>query len=1455
MSPPFCPSSGRGWCRNMQSDSSPELHPPPARESGFNPKPASRRTFLLLLLLPVLLAAFVGTMVTLWSLNSLRWENRHRHAETRADLQIVLEAAHLGEEMAKMHQLSARSLKGAAAGELDEEAVYRIHSEIVDSLAKLGERTAALAKAPHVVEAGGEDARIMVEDFANYRNFMVMATDIAAIDPAIAADYIDKAQDNFVDFVRRRHAIIARISEATIKHDEDGFAAYEEVFRLVMTVSGVGVLVMLLLALGSGRFMSQRLTEVADALRLMARQTGMPPALPGMEKMQQAGFSELREMAAAVLAFRKAIQERHLAEVELRKLFLAVEQNPSSIVIIDLDGRIEYVNAAFAKATGYRAEDAIGQTPRILYSGRTPTEIYDEMWAALTAGRIWRGELINQGLDGREFIDQALVSPVRQADGRISHYLILSEDITERKEMEGELEQYRHHLEELVEEKTARLRASEERLKQAQEIAHLGNWECDIATSTMTWSDEIYRIFGWEPQSFAADYDRFLEVVHPEDREMVQEALDNAMRTPKAKYAVEHRLLRADGSERIVQERGLVVRDVSGKPVRMMGIILDITEQEKNREDLELYRLMIEKTADPVFLIDIEDGFRMAYVNEAAVRHYGATREEILTWRIPDWDPNFAVEDLDAHLAQMRAHPGMVIETLHRVKGGELVPVEVSLNLTTYKGKLCHFGYFKNIAARKEIEQKLHEAKEQAEAAARLKSEFLANMSHEIRTPMNAVINMTRLVLQTDLQDRQRAYMEKVLRSGRQLLHIINDILDFSKIEAGKMTIEPTPFVLTELLADVAGVISPGLADRRIEFLIDLSPDVPCELIGDSMRLRQVLNNLAGNAVKFTEQGEVVLAVNMTDRADGRVRLGFAVRDTGLGMTPEQQALLFTPFQQADASISRRFGGTGLGLAITRKLVRLMGGDLSVRSEAGKGSVFAFALDFQLASAGMTAEGYAAGLDIKVKRALVVEDNPVAREIFRSMLTAFGVEVQTAANGREALAALESGAAANLTFDMMFTDWQMPEMNGLELALLLRDRPHLRPVPRLVLVTAHGSEDLRKEAAAAGFEYVMDKPVNPSELVDFLVGEGAAQPHPIAQGQRPELSGELKKRSGAKVLLVEDNEINQEIAMEILGDIGLKVRVAGNGLEALAILAEESFDLVLMDLQMPEMDGYEATRRIREDARWGFLPIVAMTAHAMSGDRDRCLEAGMNDHLAKPIEVEDLYEALLRWLPLQAAEAQAASRRVVTDALVPDALPGIDVATGLRRMGGKQDLYLRLLGRFVAANREAAAEISALVDAQEWEQAQAAVHAVKGVAGNLGAHSLFRAAGELERLLQEKAPAGEALTRFRGLLTAVLDGLRDLPVQPGGAAENGGGGGSRQVDRQAASDALHRLEPLLESDLGAAHECLAELQALLLDTPLWPEAKRLAAAMAVYDTDAAITVVKGMVAALDAEPR
>ncbi|HIJ90452.1 MAG: PAS domain S-box protein [Desulfobulbaceae bacterium] len=1283
----------------------------PGRNSPA-PPPRTRRVFLLLFLLPVVLAAMLGGLVTLWSLNSLRQENRARYAHEREDLQILTDSAQLGERMAAMHQMAARSLQGAASGELDEAAIYRLHSELVEVLATLEQRTRKLSSLPHVVEMGGDDARLMVEDFDNYRNFMVMATDIAAIDPPMAAGYLAKAQEYFVDFVKQRHAITAKISQAALKHSDEGVAAFTDVFAFVLMISGAGFVLMLTLALASGRFLSLRLSAIADALHQLAGQSGMPQALPEMEAMRRTGFSEFKEMATAVLAFRTAVEERHLAGAELQKLSQAVEQSPSSIVITDLDGRIEYVNQAFVAATGYHAEEAIGKTTQILSSGKTPAETFDAMWGTITAGRTWRGEVINRTREGREVINQMLISPVRQADGQVSHYLSISEDITEQKTLADELEQYRSHLEELVHARTAELQASEERLKQAQEIAQLGHWERDVAGNGLRWSDGIYRIFGWDPLHISPDYLRFLKAIHPEDREMVEEAVDHALRTPGEEYGVEYRLVRDDGTERLVQERGRVMRNEEGKPLTMVGVALDITEREKAREDLELYRLMIEKSADPMYLLDVEDGFRMAYVNEAAVRHYGVEREEILSWRIPDWDPNFTVGDLDTHLAAMRAHPGMVIETVHRVKAGKLVPVEVSLNLISYKGKQCSFGYIKNISERKEVERQLLEAKEKAEAADRAKSRFLANMSHEIRTPMNAVINLSRLVLETELNPKQRGYMVKVVRAGENLLGIINDILDFSKIEAGKLSVEHHPFSLRRVVTDLADVVGDLTKEKGLALRFSIGEDIPNGLLGDRVRLNQVLLNLISNAVKFTPQGEVSLLVRPIGEVSERVRLEFLVSDTGIGITPEQQERLFLPFEQADSSTTRKFGGTGLGLAITRQLVELMGGELTVESSHGVGSTFRFSLPFEVVS----------------------------------------------------LAEAEEG--------------------------------------------------------------------KPGQIAD------------------------LTSIAGARVLLVEDNEINQEITVELLRGVGITATVANNGLEALAALEREHFALVLMDLQMPEMDGYEASRLIRQREEWRDLPIVAMTAHAMSEERTRCLEMGMNDHLVKPIEVAELHAALLRWIQpggeyTEATPLLAPAGQVTVD--LPQALPGIDMTNGLRRVENNRALYQKLLLRFAASNSETMAGIRAALEAGQRDEARIIAHGIKGVAGNLGAEPLFEAARGLEdQLAAGDEDVSELLARFAEQLDLVLGGLQPL-LAAQARAQALDGAGTEAVDAVHVGALLQRLESLLVSDLGEAHNCFAELKALLAGTRLENEGDKLGRALAEYDSDEARGVIMGMVQVLEDE--
>ena len=1025
----------------------------------------------------------------------------------------------------------------------------------------------------------------------------------------------------------------------------------------------------------------------------------------------------------------------------------------------------------------------------------------------------------------------------------------------------GELRQIQTELEARVYERTRslteartrlekayeQLKESNEREKQAQEIAHLGYWDWDIASDALVWSDEIYRIFGWEPQAFSPTYERFLDAMLATDREKVQEAVGRVLAEPATEYNIEHQIFRPDGSRRVVQEIGRVIRGGEGQPIRMVGAVLDITDRVKAQEDLELYRLMIEKSADPVFLIDIEDGFRMAYVNEAAVRHYGAPREEILTWRIPDWDPLFTVDDLDAHLERMRANPGQVIETIHRVDGGRRqVPVEVSLNLTMYKGKLYHFGYFKDISDRKEVERHLREAKEKAEAADRSKSQFLANMSHEIRTPMNAVINLTRLVLQGELTPRQRGHLVKVLRAGGNLLGVINDILDFSKIEAGKLVMESITFDLDELLDDVAGVVAPLVLDKKIEFLIDFPPDLPRRLRGDAMRLGQVLTNLVGNGVKFTDRGEVVLAVAVTKRTAAEVELTFSVRDSGIGMSEEQLGGLCKPFQQADGSITRRYGGTGLGLAISRQLLALMGSELTVASAPGRGSTFRFPLRLPLDEAPQTALP-GARPDGK-PRTLVVDDNVTARRILQEMLAPLHIEARSAAGGAEALEKTVQAADSGHPYDLILIDWRMPEMDGIELAGRIRTEPRITPQPQLVLVTAHGSDEIRKEARRAGFATIMEKPVNPSRLYDFVIGRAIGQsPYRLAAEAHRPVPG-LAATRGARVLVVEDNEINQEITVELLTAAGLAVSVAANGVEALAALTRERFDLVLMDIQMPEMDGYEATRRIRLQEAHRDLPILAMTAHAMSGDRERCLQAGMNDHLTKPIDIEALHRALVRWIPADArSAAMAAPQPVPTDdggEWLPKSLPGIDIGMGLRRSGDNRALYLRLLRHFGAAHAGTADGIRTALDHGQREEARHLAHSVKGVAGNLGAGVLFEAAADLEELLAGPGEgAAPALDRFSERLTEVLAGLAPLLAAEVAATEVAPAASGRKVEPTTVLALLEELQSLLDSDFGAARHCFDRLKPLLASLPLRVEAEELGRALAEYDTDQAGTLI------------
>ncbi len=710
-------------------------------------------------------------------------------------------------------------------------------------------------------------------------------------------------------------------------------------------------------------------------------------------------------------------------------------------------------------------------------------------------------------------------------------------------------------------------------------------------------------------------------------------------------------------------------------------------------------------------------------------------------------------------------------------------------------------------------------ARAKAEEAAEAKSMFLANMSHEIRTPMNAIIGLSHLASRTELTPRQRDYVGKIERSGQHLLGILNDILDFSKAEAGKLEIERAPFELDAALQNVVNLIAEKASAKGLELICEVGADVPPHLLGDPLRLGQILINYANNAIKFTERGEIHIAVRRVDRlatdSDAELVLRFEVRDTGIGLSPEQVGRLFQSFSQADSSTTRQYGGTGLGLAISKSLAELMGGQVGVESVAGQGSLFWFTA--RLGCGLQQRRTVVPRIDVRGLRVLVVDDNPHAATVLVGMLDSIGFKVQAVASGALAIQAVRDAAATPQPIDVVMMDWQMPGMDGLEAAKSIRALGLAR-TPQQIMVTAYGREDVVRGAETAGLQDVLLKPVNPSLLFDTMMRVvGAGQDEPVshslptlpavADAVHQQLQA-LQSLRGARVLLVEDNALNQQVATELLEDAGFAVDVAENGQQAVDRVQAQRYDIVLMDMQMPVMDGVTATRCIRTDAAHHALPIVAMTANAMQADRDRCLEAGMNGFVSKPIEPSALWQALAQWIvPREGLgqELPRAPRTVFTSAdtaplqaeVLPAHIDGLDLVAGLRRMGGKAALYLSMLRKFKATQLPAWQTLRQAVVADDLATAERQAHTLKGLAGNIGATSLQEASGALEAALHAHTPPA---TLEPLLQTAELLLLRLVQVLDQALPERRAEAAAAPPERAEVQTVLRQLVGCLEAD-------------------------------------------------------
>ncbi|SDJ18307.1 PAS domain S-box-containing protein [Pseudomonas delhiensis] len=1142
-------------------------------------------------------------------------------------------------------------------------------------------------------------------------------------------------------------------------------------------------------------------------------------------------------LAALLGATAVSRQRRGQVQEQQARLAAIVESSADAIAGKNLQGEITSWNAGAQKLFGYAAEEVLGRQANGLL---VPAERAAEEEPLLR--RVARGERLppfdtqRRHKDGRLIEVSLTASPILGPRGEVVGTSTTVRDITAQKAAEARIRELNSGLERQVAERTAELaeanRLLTNVLRSASEVSIIAT---DAGGVIRIFNRGAERLLGYRaeevvgqvtPQHLHLEEELAARAAQlseeygrpvPGFRALVQKAEDQGAETREWTY------VRKDGSRVPMSLVVTAIRDEAGQVSGYLGIAVDITERRAAEDRLRLAHDQLALAAEAAGLgiwwwrpaddtLHWNERMFELYQQPPALNGNGLCLEH--------WRERLHPEDVDATLASLadavegRGHYEPTFR-INRPDGQvRYIQAAARVEYDADGTPLRVTGINLDITREREMQASLRQAKEQADAASAAKSSFLANMSHEIRTPMNAVLGMLFLARQTELNPRQRDYIDKAHSAANALLGLLNDILDYSKIEAGKLLLEEHPFELEALMRDLAVVLSGNLGSKDVEMLFDIDPNLPGSLLGDPLRLQQILINLAGNAIKFTDHGQVVVSVQQLGRTGERLRLRIGVRDSGIGIGPAQLQSIFDSFTQAEASTTRRFGGTGLGLFICKRLVELMGGRLQVESRLGNGSHFWFDLDLAVVGERPLKAGCAV-ID-RPLRLLVVDDNPSAAELLLRTCESLGWHADQVSGGMQAVARYREATRQGQHYDVVLMDWRMPDLDGLRAARLIQREAGARTPPTIIMITAYGREVLAdvRDGDTPPFIDFLTKPVTPRQLADSvqqaLGGEPAEAPAaPVASARR---------LAGRRLLVVEDNALNRQVAAELLASEGAEVLLAEGGLEGVEQVCHGGvpLDAVLMDVQMPDIDGLEATRRIRADGRFAALPILAMTANAAQSDREACLLAGMDDHIAKPIDKERLVGCLLAHLEARQPVREAPPQAPAADAIVESR----DSVLG--RFGGEEKLIHRVLRSFEPEMDKLLERLDRLRGSGDVKAGAGLLHTLKGSAGTMGASALAERCAALEAELlrapaeaQADALAALPVDELRQLLAVTLGELQALFAEPPGLAE----GTAAQLSRPQVRERLEEILALLES---GNLDALDRLEALARHQHAWP---------------------------------